>query len=207
MIYTVGHSTLPQDEFVTLLAGAFVSGLWDVRSYPSSHWDWFRRERLETWLPQAGVEYRWVPALGGRRGAVGADGTRTTRSTAQERLPLAWQQEGFVNYQWHMTTEQFFASADALAKLGAREDIAVMCAEGLWWRCHRSMIADYLVFAGSEVVHLQPKATRHVLGDRLGRYDPEVPAAWHRHLGACDAASDAAALAALRLNDSLPEPG
>jgi uncharacterized protein (DUF488 family) len=48
MIYTVGHSTLTQDEFGTLLAGAFVRGLWDVRSYPSSHWDWFRREHLET---------------------------------------------------------------------------------------------------------------------------------------------------------------
>lgn len=207
MIYTVGHSTLTQDEFTTLLAGASIRRLWDVRSYPSSHWDWFRRERLETWLPQAGVEYRLVSALGGRRSARGADGGKTTRSAAQESLPLAWQQEGFINYQWHMTTEEFFAVADELAELGGREDIAIMCAEGLWWRCHRSMIADYLVFAGSEVIHLQPKPTRHALGDRLGRYDPEVPAAWHRHLGTHGAESDAAAPAALRRTDSLSKRG
>jgi uncharacterized protein (DUF488 family) len=148
-----------------------------------------------------------VPALGGRRGARRADGARTTRSAAQESLPLAWQQEGFVNYQWHMATEEFFAAADALAELGGREGIAIMCAEGLWWRCHRAMIADYLVFAGSEVVYLQSKPTRHALSDRLGRYNPEVLASWHRHLGACGAASDAAAPPAPRLNNSLPEPG
>jgi uncharacterized protein (DUF488 family) len=195
MIYAVGHSTLTQDEFAALLAGASVTRLWDVRWYPSSHWDWFRRERMEMWLPEAGVEYRWVPALGGRRGARPTGGGRTTRRAAQEPLPLAWHEEGFVNYQWHMTTEEFFAAADELAELGGRDDVGVMCAEGVWWRCHRSMIADYLVVAGSEVIHLQPQATRHVqaIGDRLGRYDPEVLAAWRRHLGACGAALGAAA--------------
>lgn len=192
MIYTVGHSTLTQDEFTTLLAGASVRRLWDVRSYPSSHWDWFRRQAMESWLPRAGVEYRWVPALGGRRGPRQAGGRRPPRGAAQESLPLAWHEEGFVNYQWHMTTEEFFVAADALAELGGREHVGVMCAEGLWWRCHRSMIADYLVFAGSEVVHLQPKPRRHEIGDRLGRYDPEVPAAWRRHLGGYGTASDAA---------------
>jgi uncharacterized protein (DUF488 family) len=195
MIYTVGHSTLTQHEFAVLLAGASVTRLWDVRSYPSSHWDWFRRERMETWLPQAGVVYLWVPALGGRRGARRTDTGRTTRGAGQEHLPLAWREEGFVNYQWHMTTEEFFAAADELAELGGREEVGVMCAEGVWWRCHRSMIADYLVVAGSQVIHLQPQLTRHAqaIGERLGRYDPEVLATWRRHLRAGGAAFDAAA--------------
>jgi len=183
MIHTVGHSTLTEGEFVTLLAGASVKRLWDVRSYPSSHWQWFRRDRMEEWLPEAGVEYRWVPALGGRRGARRGEEARA-RPAAQESLSLAWQEPGFANYQWHMTTEEFFAAADELTELGAREDVAVMCAEGVWWRCHRSMIADYLVVAGSEVVHLQPHPTRHAqaIGDRLERYDPQVLASWRRHL-------------------------
>ena len=199
MIYTVGHSTLTQNEFAALLAGASVTRLWDVRSYPSSHWDWFRRERMETWLAEAGVEYRWVPALGGRRGARRTGGGRTMRGAAQEPLPLAWHEEGFVNYQWHMVTEEFFAAADELAELGGRDDVGVMCAEGVWWRCHRSMIADYLVVAGSEVIHLQPQLTGHsqAIGDRLGRYDPEVLAAWRRHLRADGAAFDAAAAAGM----------
>jgi uncharacterized protein (DUF488 family) len=190
MIFTVGHSTLAQDAFVALLAEARVERLWDVRSYPTSHWEWFRRERMEEWLPAAGVEYRWVPALGGRRGprrTGGQDaGRKAARAAAQEPLPLAWHEEGFSNYQWHMTTEEFFAAADELAVLGSRVNVAIMCAEAVWWRCHRSMIADYLVVAGSEVVHLQPRPTPHAqaMGDRLRRYDPEVIAAWRRHLEA-----------------------
>ena len=185
MISTVGHSTLTEQQFISLLAGARVTRLWDVRSYPSSHWEWFHRERMEEWLPRAGVQYRWVPALGGRRDARRGARQQAARPAAQEPLPLAWQEPGFVSYQRHMTTEQFFAAADELAALGAREQVAVMCAEGLWWRCHRSMIADYLVVAGSEVVHLQPQRTSHaqVVGDRLPRYDPEVLAAWSRRLG------------------------
>ena len=89
MIYTVGHSTLTQDEFVALLAGASVTRLWDVRSYPSSHWDWFRRERMEMWLPEAGVQYRWVPALGGgaARGVAAAGGRRGARRRSLSRWP------------------------------------------------------------------------------------------------------------------------
>ena len=69
--------------------------------------------------------------------------------------------------------------------LGRRRPIAIMCAEGVWWRCHRSMIADYLVVAGAEVVHLQPRRLDHatVLAERLPRYHPDVIAAWRHHLG------------------------
>ncbi len=185
MVYTVGHSTLAQDVFLALLAEARVERLWDVRSYPTSHWEWFRRERMTEWLPAAGVAYHWEPALGGRRGPRRTGSQGATRPAAQEPLPLAWHEEGFSNYQWHMTTEEFFTAADELAGLGGRVNVAIMCAEAVWWRCHRSMIADYLVVGGSDVVHLQPRPTSHAqaMGDRLRRYHPEVLAAWRRHLG------------------------
>jgi hypothetical protein len=150
-----------------------VKRLWDVRSYPSSRWEWFRRDRMEEWLPEAEVEYRWVPALGGRREPRRGNARETARPAAQEPLPPAWHEKGFSSYQWHMTTEEFLAAADELAELGGRLDVAIMCAEGVWWRCHRSMIAD-----------------------RLRRYDPEVLAAWRRHLGPT----------ARRLDDDLVHP-
>jgi uncharacterized protein (DUF488 family) len=182
MIYTAGHSTLSEDAFVALLAAAHVEQLWDVRSYPSSRWDWFRRERMGRWLPEAGVEYRWVPALGGRRRPRRV-GSRAATPAAQEPPPPGWREAGFSSYQWHMTTEEFFTAADELAALGRHIHVAIMCAEGVWWRCHRSMIADYLVATEAEVIHLQPRPTSHAqaMGDRLARYDPEVLAAWRRH--------------------------
>ena len=179
MIVTIGHSTLSQDGFLDLLAEDGVHLLWDVRSYPTSHWAWFRREQLERWLPAAGVEYVWAPALGGRRPA--PPRAILDRSAAAEG---GWREEGFFNYQWHMTSPEFLAAADELAGLGRRETaVAIMCAEGLWWRCHRSMIADYLVSAGVQVVHLQPKRLDHAtaLAKRLTRYDRKVLDVWRRH--------------------------
>ncbi len=189
MVFTVGHSTLAQNAFTDLLAEAGIERLWDVRSYPSSRWTWFSRERMQEWLPAAGVDYLWVPALGGRRRPRRAREGAAPRPAAQEPLPLAWHEEGFASYQWHMTTEEFFRAADELAGLGEHVNVAIMCAEAVWWRCHRSMIADYLVVAGSEVVHLQPRRTRHadVMGDRLRRYDAEVIAEWRAHLKGGDA--------------------
>ncbi len=178
MIVTIGHSTLGQEQFLDLLAVDDVHLLWDVRSYPTSRWTLFRREMLKEWLPAAGVEYVWAPALGGRRPAPAKE--ILERAAAH---PDGWRQEGFFNYQWHMTSEEFLTAADELAELGRRKTVAIMCAEGVWWRCHRSMIADHLVTGGVAVVHLQPKRLDHAaaLDDRLRRYDPEVLAVWRRH--------------------------
>ncbi len=206
MIYSIGHSSLGPDEFLALLAGAPAMELWDVRSYPSSHWPWFARAELERRLPAAGVRYRWVKDLGGRRGAprrpappsevpTNGAGTAPTTSAAAppgDELTLfpataptrRWHNESFENYMWHMATPAFLAAAGELLLAGRRTDLAIMCGEALWWRCHRSMIADFVVYAGAEVVHLQPDRTPHstVSGERLGRYAPEVLAAWNRHL-------------------------
>ncbi len=205
MVFTVGHSTLSQAQFLELIAGDAIRLLWDVRSYPASRWEWFRRDRLELWLPEAGVEYVWAPALGGRRrpprsGAaprasdprpspLGSGPRDLAPGETSQEAPAGpghgWREEGFANYQWHMAGEEFLKAADELVRLGRRRPVGIMCAEGVWWRCHRSMIADYLVTAGAQVVHLQPRRLDHaaVLAERLPRYHPDVIAAWRRHLG------------------------
>lgn len=178
MVFTVGHSTLNPEQFTELLRSAPVGEVWDVRSYPSSRWAWFHRAEMERWLPEAGIAYSWVPGLGGRRKAPAAP--------PAEPVPGGWSAEGFRNYEWYTTTEEFAAQAQELVAAGEERDLAIMCAEGVWWRCHRSMIADYLVFLGHEVVHLQPQRVRHreVIDDRLTRYHPDVLAVWQRRAAA-----------------------
>lgn len=223
MIFSVGHSSLAPDEFEALLAAAPVAAVWDIRSYPSSHWPWFARDALQEHLAAAGVSYRWVRELGGRRRAparpapppapaaappdgtaahdgalpqpVAPEGSPPTPVAPPDSVPLTlfaapaepeprWRSEGFENYMWYMAGDEFLAAAGELLLAGRRGDLAILCAEALWWRCHRSMVADYVVYAGGEVVHLQPERTAHsaVIGDRLTRYAPEVIAAWDRRL-------------------------
>ena len=200
MIFSVGHSSLAPEEFEALLAAAPVAAVWDIRSYPTSHWPWFAREALQERLAGAGVSYRWVRELGGRRGAharpaplapVAAppdaappDAAPLTLFAAPAELQPRWRSEGFENYMWHMASDEFLTAAGELLLAGRRGDLAILCAEALWWRCHRSMVADFVVYAGGEVVHLQPERTVHsaVIGERLTRYAPEVVAAWDRRL-------------------------
>lgn len=176
-VYTVGHSTLSQEEFLELLRSVSVELLWDIRSHPNSHWEWFRQAEMQRWLPEAGVGYRWVEALGGRRGRTLAQDVREQAAAGQR---TGWTVEGFVTYEWHTLTEEFRAAAEELVRTAARSPVAIMCAEGVWWRCHRSMVSDYLVVRGAEVVHLQPRRTVHadVIADRLPRYRPQTLAVW-----------------------------
>jgi len=191
VIFSAGHSSLSADDFRALLTGAAVATLWDIRSYPSSRWPWFARAELERSLAAVGVRYRWEKALGGRRRPPARPAAVPPAQNAAPTLfPPAphtaprWESEGFENYMWHTASAEFLAAAGELLLAGRRTDLAIMCAEALWWRCHRSMIADFVVYAGAEVVHLQPERTPHsaVSGERLGRYAPEVLAAWDRHL-------------------------
>ena len=210
VIFGIGHSTLSAAAFMELLASAPATALWDIRSYPTSRWPWFAGEELARRLPPAGIDYRWVKALGGRRraprhpapdAAPPADPVTTSRTSRAADLALPvdsaialfsppvggaprWTAEGFENYQWHMATPEFLAAASELLIAGRRVDVAIMCAEALWWRCHRSMVADFVVYAGGEVIHLQPERRAHsaVIGDRFARYDPGVLAVWERHL-------------------------
>jgi len=157
-IYTIGHSTRPLDDFLALLAAHRIEQLGDVRTVPRSRrHPQFAREALQTSLPRAGVVYRHFPDLGGlrkpRRGSVNT----------------AWRNESFRGYADYMQTAEFergladlieYASgADRAAAEESRGSLSgprtvIMCAEAVWWRCHRQLIADALVARGIEVCHI-----------------------------------------------------
>lgn len=136
-IFTVGHSTRPIERFIELLASVGVNELWDVRTIPRSRANpQFEQQALAETLPAAGIAYRHVPALGGRR--------RPRHDSAND----AWQNESFRGYADHMATPEFAEALDEVVKAGSRTRIALMCAEGNPFRCHRTLIADALLARG-----------------------------------------------------------
>lgn len=144
-IYTVGHGTRSIAELLELLHHADIQRLVDVRRYPGSRrHPQFSREALERSLPDAGIVYDWRgEALGGRRG----------QENPQTRHP-SLRNRSFQNYADHMDGDEFREAVKKLEREGSTERIAIMCAETLWWRCHRRMISDALVARGNEVIHL-----------------------------------------------------
>jgi len=143
-LLTVGHGTLELDAFRTLVESAQIALLVDVRSHPASRRvPHMARPALEKWLPEAGIEYRWEPRLGGRR--------RASPNSANVALENA----GFRGYADYMTTRDFVeARVDLVAQARERRTV-VMCAESVWWRCHRRLIADSVMLLDRlEVVHL-----------------------------------------------------
>ena len=157
-IHTIGHGTRSTAELVEVLHEAGVELLVDVRRYPGSRRSpHLAREALERDLPERGVAYEWWgEELGGRRSPV--RGRRT-------RHP-AWRNEAFQGYADYMDTAEFTSALERLLEHATGGvPLAVMCAETLWWRCHRRLIADALVLRGIEVVHL--------LGP--GRSEPHLP--------------------------------
>lgn len=146
-VYTVGHGTRAIDELRELLNAAGVTRLVDVRRMPGSRrHPQFAREALEVSLPEAGIAYDWRgETMGGRRSR------KEVRETT--RHP-AWRNDAFRNYADHMDSDQFRAALAKLEDDARAEAVAVMCAETLWWRCHRRLIADALVVDGFEVTHL-----------------------------------------------------
>ncbi len=131
-VLTVGHSTATSDELAELLTGAGVQLVVDVRSAPGSRRNpQFSRSELESWMPAAGLGYRWEPDLGGFR-----------RKTA-DSPNTALRHPSFRGYADYMATDQFHDALERLiAEDASHEVVAVMCAETLWWRCHRRLIAD-----------------------------------------------------------------
>ena len=142
-IWTVGHSTHTADEFVEILLKHEVAMLVDVRSFPGSRrYPHFSREALMRELPAHGIQYRHMPELGGRRKARPGSAN------------VAWRNEGFRGYADYMETIDFKKGIETLLELAGHQRTAVMCAEALWWRCHRSLISDYLKSKGVEVTHI-----------------------------------------------------
>jgi uncharacterized protein (DUF488 family) len=143
VVYTVGHSTRSPDELLKILRLAGVSAVIDVRSFPGSRrHPQFNRGELEQWLPDAGIEYLHLPELGGRR------------DPAPDSPNGGWRERGFRGYADHLASAEFAAGIDRLEQLAESRPTAVMCAEALWWRCHRRLIADVLTARDWDVEHL-----------------------------------------------------
>jgi uncharacterized protein (DUF488 family) len=147
VIFTVGHSTHTAEAFATLLQQHAIKQLADVRTIPHSRrHPHFNQDALEAFLGRKGVLYRHFPSLGGRR--------RPRRDSRNS----AWREEGFRGYADHMETSGFRTGLDSLIELSRLGRTAVMCAEAVWWRCHRRLLADALVVRGVPVFHILSSA-------------------------------------------------
>ena len=146
-IFTIGHSTRTLDDFIALLGAHGVTQLADVRTIPKSRrHPHFSKEALSASLPAAGITYRHFAGLGGLR-KPRADSANT-----------AWRHEGFRGYADYMETPAFTQALDDLVGWSQEALSAVMCAEAVWWQCHRRLIADALLVRGTEVRHIMSPA-------------------------------------------------
>ena len=142
-VWTVGHSTRSTEEFGKILLAHGIQVLVDVRSFPGSRrYPQFNRAELSQTLAEIGIEYRHEPRLGGRR---------TPRADSHN---TAWKNASFRAYADHMESEEFRRGVEELLEVAAGARTAVMCAEAVWWRCHRSLISDYLKAEGHTVIHI-----------------------------------------------------
>jgi uncharacterized protein (DUF488 family) len=154
IICTIGHSTRPVDEFVAMLNAHGVTRLIDVRTVPKSrHNPQYNSDALALRLQDAGIGYEHMKALGGLRHP-----RKDSRNTG-------WRNESFRGYADYMQTVEFASALDALMGAAAHERVAVMCAEAVPWRCHRSLIADALTAHGYRVEHIMSatKSNRHTM--------------------------------------------
>ncbi len=143
-LYTIGHSTRPLDEFIAVLQANSIQTLVDIRSFPMSRrLPHFNRESLEKTLSQAGISYVWLKELGGRRKKIRDDSPN-----------VALRNDSFRNYADYMLTEDFRRGIAELIKLAEQSRTAYMCAERVYFHCHRMLVSDWLVAHGHEVFHI-----------------------------------------------------
>lgn len=144
--FTIGHSTRTIEEFVGLLKEAGVRLVVDVRTVPRSRTNpQYNRDVLPNTLGEFQIGYEHIAALGGLRGH---------KRSMPEATNAFWQNQSFHNYADYAMSAEFRAGLARLRELGHRTPCAIMCAEAVWWRCHRRIIADYLIAAGEEVFHI-----------------------------------------------------
>ncbi|HEX2533642.1 MAG TPA: DUF488 domain-containing protein [Chitinophagaceae bacterium] len=142
-IYTIGHSNKPWDAFLEMLHAFGIKLIADVRSLPGSRkYPHFDQDQLMASLPVHGIRYQHFPGLGGRRNAV-----MNTKNTG-------WRNPSFRGYADYMETEAFRVAVHGLQEIAVQYRTAYMCSEAVWWRCHRSMISDYLKVQGWKVLHI-----------------------------------------------------
>ena len=157
-IYTIGHSTRELDDLISALHAHGIKTLVDIRAFPvSRRLPHFNRESLETELPKAGIEYRWFRQLGGRR-----------KRPLAESPNVALRNESFRNYADYMLTKEFENGIDDLLQIAERRPVVIMCAERVYFRCHRMLVSDYLTAHGHEVLHIddeKPARPHHLMAE------------------------------------------
>jgi uncharacterized protein (DUF488 family) len=145
-VFTIGHSTRTLDEFTGILRRLGITLVVDVRAFPRSRTaPQFNLDSLPGALAWEGIAYRNLPALAGRR---------HRRKGEPQSVNGYWRVTGFRNYADHAQTVEFQIGLASLLGLARDDRCAVMCAEAVWWRCHRRLIADYLLTGGTPVVHV-----------------------------------------------------
>ncbi|MGH3211501.1 MAG: DUF488 family protein [Trebonia sp.] len=155
MLLTYGHGTESAERTVATLAGACVASLVDIRTAPGSRRNpQFARAAMEDWLPAAGIAYRWEKRLGG------------FRKPSAGNPDVAWRESLFRGYAEYMRTPDFADAIGAVLAEAEARQVAVMCSESLWWRCHRRLVADFVSVARQVEV-------RHLMHD--GRVEPHRP--------------------------------
>ncbi len=143
-VYTIGHSTRTLEELIAALQAHGIEVLFDIRAYPASRrMPWFGRESLQQELPKAGIEYIWKQELGGRRGKQMAQSPNT-----------GLRNDAFRNYADYMLTPEFQGAADDVVAAASGKRAAIMCAERMFFQCHRMLVSDYLALHGHEVLHI-----------------------------------------------------
>jgi uncharacterized protein (DUF488 family) len=141
---TIGHSTRTLDELVEALQAHSIAALVDIRAFPMSRrLPHFNRESLEKALPEAGIEYFWMKELGGHRKKIREDSPN-----------IALRNDSFRNYADYMLTPEFEAATQRLVELAQIKPTAYMCAERVYFKCHRMMVSDWLVAHGHQVLHI-----------------------------------------------------
>jgi uncharacterized protein (DUF488 family) len=144
VLYTIGHSTRTELELIEALQVHSIQTLVDIRSFPvSRRLPHFDRESLEKSLPKAGVHYLWMKALGGRRNRI-----------LEESPNVALRNDSFRNYADYMLTPEFERAIGELIELAGKSRTAYMCAERVYFHCHRMLVSDWLVAHGHEVWHI-----------------------------------------------------
>lgn len=152
IIYTIGHSTHTLEEFVAMLKSYNIELLADIRSFPGSRkFPHFNKENLPASLAENNIEYIHLRNLGGRR------------KVNPESCNTGWRVAAFRGYADYMETENFEKAIKELEQIASAKRVAYMCAEAVWWRCHRSLVSDYLKNEGWTVLHIMGvgKSTEH----------------------------------------------
>lgn len=143
VIYTIGHSTHALEDFIRMLQSFNIKTLVDIRRFPGSRkYPQFNKENLAAVLQDVDISYIHLENLGGRR------------NVHKDSRNNRWRNKSFQGYADYMETKEFDEGVNQLESIAVKQPTAFMCSEALWWRCHRSMVSDYLKAKGWEVLHI-----------------------------------------------------